>query len=64
MDRNSLFDFDWDPSEAESNLRKHGVDFRDAATGFEDPLELTIADEDHSEYERRYLTIGLTRDGR
>ena len=59
-----MFDFDWDPSEAESSLRKHGVDFRDAATVFEDQLELTIPDEDHSEFEDRWLTTGRSREGR
>ena len=57
-------EFDWNPSKRASNLRKHGVDFRDAATVFGDPLELTMLDENHSEDERRYLTIGRTRQGR
>ena len=55
-----MSDFEWDPSKAASNLRKHGVDFRDAAAVFDDPNQLVIFDEDHSEDERRFLTIGLT----
>lgn len=59
-----MSDFEWDPSKAASNLRKHGVDFRDAADVFDDPNQLVIFDEDHSEDERRFLTIGLTRQHR
>lgn len=29
--------FDWDPAKAVANRRKHGVDFDEAATCFEDP---------------------------
>ena len=59
-----MFDFDWDPSKAARNLRKHGVDFDDAATVFLDPLASTIPDEDHSEFEERWLTTGETRNHR
>ena len=29
--------FDWDDSKAESNKKKHGVSFAEAATAFSDP---------------------------
>jgi hypothetical protein len=48
----------WDPNKAEANLRKHGVEFRDGATVFQDPLSTTFPSEDHSAIERRFLTIG------
>lgn len=48
----------WDPNKAEANIRKHGVDFREAATVFRDPLSTTFPSEDHSAGERRFLTIG------
>lgn len=57
------YDFEWHSGKAASNLRKHGIDFRLAATVFQDPLELTIADGDHSESEDRWVTIGQTRQG-
>ena len=41
-----------------TNGLKHGVDFREAATVFEDPLSTTFPSEDHSEIESRFLTIG------
>lgn len=50
----------WDPKKAEANLRKHGVDFREAATVFTDPLSTTFPSEDHSENEVRFLTIGVS----
>ena len=56
--------FAWDPEKAESNAKKHGVTFSEAATAFGDPLSLTIPDPDHSEGEARYLLIGLTSEGR
>jgi uncharacterized protein len=56
--------FAWDPEKAESNAKKHGVTFPEAATAFGDPLSLTVPDPDHSEGEARYLLIGLTSQGR
>ena len=32
-------DYEWDPDKAVANLRKHGVDFADAALALEDALE-------------------------
>ena len=56
--------FAWDPQKVEENLRKHGVDFREAATVFDDPLSTTFGDDDHSSGERRFLIIGLSALGR
>ncbi|HXM35334.1 MAG TPA: BrnT family toxin [Pyrinomonadaceae bacterium] len=54
----SLVIFAWNVQKAAANLKKHGVDFREAATVFDDPLSTTFPDEDHSIGERRFLTIG------
>jgi uncharacterized DUF497 family protein len=51
-------DFEWDDEKAESNLKKHGVGFEEAATIFNDPNIATISDPDHSEDEERYVSIG------
>ena len=48
--------FTWDPTKAEANRRKHGVDFADAVEVLYDPRALTMAD-DHPE-EERYITTG------
>ncbi|MGD2046757.1 MAG: BrnT family toxin [Gemmatimonadota bacterium] len=52
--------FDWDPKKAESNEKKHGVSFAEAATAFGDPLSLTVPDPDHSVGEARFILVGLT----
>jgi len=55
-----LLTFDFDPEKAASNLKKHGVSFREAMTVFDDPLAATFPDELHSEEEGRSITIGLS----
>jgi uncharacterized DUF497 family protein len=57
-------EFEWDPEKAAANVKKHGVEFAEAMTIFGDPLELTIADPDHSEDEPRFLSIGLSAGSR
>jgi uncharacterized protein len=52
--------FEWDPSKAAANLKKHGVSFDDAATVFSDPLAMTFPDPDYSALELREITIGHT----
>lgn len=56
--------FVWNPKKAASNLKKHGVDFDEAASVFLDTLSATGADPDHSEGERRWLTFGVSGKGR
>ena len=57
-------EFEWDTKKAESNERKHGVSFQEAATVFGDTLAITFADPDHSMDEPRYITFGLSRQNR
>ena len=51
-------EFEWDEEKAQSNLKKHGVSFEEAATIFNDPKIATISDPDHSEDEERYVSLG------
>lgn len=53
-----LYEVEWDPAKAGTNLIKHGVDFERAATVFLDPLAVTIPDDEHSETEVRWITLG------
>lgn len=48
----------WDEAKRLANLRKHGIDFRDAPKSFRG---LTLTAEDDREFygERRLLTLGL-----
>ena len=57
-------EFEWDPEKAAANKSKHGVDFAEAMSVFGDPLEVTIADPDHSDEEQRFLSIGSSTSGR
>lgn len=53
--------FEWDSDKARANDRKHGVPFAEAATVFDDPLAIVIADPDHSRSEERFVLIGRSR---
>ncbi len=55
---------EWDSKKAEKNLEKHSVSFQEAASIFQDPLELTISDPDHSVGEFRYISIGMSSSDR
>lgn len=57
------YNFDWDPSKAQQNIRKHTVSFERAATVFRDPNQISIYDEAHSDDEDRWITLGLSQEG-
>ena len=50
--------FEWDVEKNAANIRKHGIDFRDAAAAFEDALALFSYDGDSSDDEDRYRLTG------
>jgi uncharacterized DUF497 family protein len=58
------YNLEWDPGKARENLRKHRVSFEHAAELFLDPLAVSALDEDHSEDEERWVTIGSDSRGR
>ena len=49
--------FEWDLRKAETNRRKHGIDFDSAARVFFDPLRKTVIEGDEHG-ETRWRTIG------
>ena len=53
--------FEWDPVKNVKNQRKHGIDFREAKTVFQDKKAVKIDDEEHSNVEERYIVIGMSR---
>ncbi|MBW4620839.1 MAG: BrnT family toxin [Cyanosarcina radialis HA8281-LM2] len=55
--------FEWDDRKAESNLRKHGVSFEEAATVFYDSLYLEDYDEAHGDREDKFKLIGESSNG-
>ena len=55
------YTFEWDPTKARENLRKHRISFDRAAEIFLDPLAISIFDKEHTELEERWVSLG--RDG-
>ena len=51
---------EWSPRRNRANILKHGVDFEEAKSVFDDPLQLTVSDPDHSIDEKRYVTVGMS----
>ena len=52
--------FEWDPTKAAQNLRKHGVSFEEAVSVFSDERARLIDDPDHSSDEERFILLGLS----
>ena len=52
-----MFEFEWDPAKAASNLRKHRVSFDEAVTVFADNLLLSMQDDEH-DFEQRWISLG------
>jgi uncharacterized DUF497 family protein len=53
-------DFEWDPEKAQKNLQKHEVSFEEASSVFDDPMFIIVLDDEHSDDEERYITIGIS----
>ncbi len=49
--------FEWDKRKAALNLKKHGIDFSDAAAVFYDEMAITIPDAFVGE--ERFVTLGM-----
>jgi uncharacterized DUF497 family protein len=54
----------WDEDKNRINLRKHGITFEEAATVFKDSNAIIIEDETHSDYEERFIVIGISSESR
>ncbi len=53
--------FEWDNEKAKKNLTKHNVRFDIATSIFCDQVAITIFDDEHSDIEDRWITIGLAQ---
>ena len=51
--------FEWDDNKEQINIKKHGMNFETASHVFDDDNRLEIYDDLHSDYEDRYITIGM-----
>jgi uncharacterized DUF497 family protein len=52
------YNFEWDPKKAQESVKKHKVSFERAATVFKDAHAISIFDDEHSEDEDRWVTLG------
>jgi uncharacterized protein len=59
-----IYRFEWDKKKATSNKTKHKVNFQEAATIFKDKNALSIYDDEHSHHEERWITLGLSSNGK
>ena len=50
-------DFEWDPTKAATNVRKHGVSFEEASSIFSDPNYLLQGDAKHAD---RFTAVGIS----
>lgn len=56
--------FEWDPKKATANRNKHGVTFVEASSALRDVFSATAHDPDHSDDEERFVTFGVSSQGR
>ena len=56
--------FEWDPDKNTSNKKKHGISFEAAILVFADPDARSIFDEEHSDEEERWVTLGMVQSGK
>lgn len=52
--------FEWDENKNRINQRKHGISFEDVKNVFGDEYAILFDDPDHSEFEDRFLIIGMS----
>ena len=55
-----MIEFEWSPSEASTNLKKHGVSFEEAKSVFYDDFARQYFDEEHSDSEERFIMLGMS----
>ncbi len=52
--------FEWNNAKAKENLKKHGVSFEEAQSVFFDDNAVQFWDDKHSDYEERFLMLGMS----
>ena len=53
-------DFEWDDKKSKINTKKHGITFDEAVSVFYDDRAIEFYDDEHSEWEDRFLMLGLS----
>jgi len=59
-----MIEFEWNPSKAISNKKKHNVSFEEAQSVFYDDFAVQFYDEENSETEDRFLMLGLSNESK
>ena len=59
-----MIKFEWDPTKAAANLKKHQVSFEEAKSVFYDDFAVQFFDEEHSSDEERFLLLGMSSGAR
>lgn len=59
-----MLQFEWDETKNRSNRNKHGVWFEEAQQVFNDVAALRYFDTEHSEYEERFILLGMSGSNR
>lgn len=59
-----MLKFEWDPTKAASNQKKHGITFDEAKSVFYDELAVQFYDKNDSQSEDRFLMLGLSCESR
>ena len=59
-----MIKFEWDNSKAASNLKKHGVSFKEARSVFYDEFAVQFFDEENSASEDRFVMLGMSSQAR
>jgi len=55
--------FEWDEEKNADNLRKHGIDFKNAQYAFIDSKRIIAEDTAHSKSEKRFYCFGKLKGG-
>ena len=55
-----MIKFEWDENKNLINQEAHGVSFQESVSVFYDDDALLLYDPDHSDYEDRFIIIGLS----
>ncbi len=56
----NVLQFEWDARKNKENQRKHGVSFEEARTVFYDQQAVEFYDDEHAEWEDRFLLLGVS----
>ena len=59
-----MIEFEWDPSKAKSNLKRHGISFPEAQSVFYDDYATQFFDDENSEEEDRFVMLGMSNRAR